>query len=229
MGMARGTLTRTTCANPYCCTTRERTAGTTATTAAAAANATGSCRSTTTATAPPTPPKSATTAAAAAKHAAPARLHIQFTELGAEYVVACCPTHASSPKHTPSSTTAATFTATATAAAIRRRRKTEQKGSLGNTKPDVRQSRLQLTTASLPGRLCRPKFGIWTSSGRSLVEYVGRMGYPDGKVRAAYNANMDQENFLGSDCHLAMEFLWKECFYLSRFQRRVGYPCLIWL
>ena len=228
--MARGTLTRTTCANSYCCTTRERTARTTATTAAA--NATGSCRSTTaaaTATAPSTPPKSATTTAAA-KYAAPARLYIQSTEFGAEYVVACCPTYASSPKHAPSSTTAATFTtftATATAAAIRRRRKTEQKGSLGNTEPDVRQSRLQLTTASLPGRLCRPKFGIWTSSGRSLVEYVGRMGYPDGKVRAAYNANMDQESFLGSDCHLATEFLWKECFYLSRFRRRVGYPCLI--
>jgi hypothetical protein len=105
------------------------------------------------------------------QHAASARLHIQFAEYGAKHVTACCATHASSPKHTSSPTTATTTTA-----ATERRRKTEQKDTFGHLEPDVRQSRLQSAPASLSGCLCGPEFGLWPSSGRSLVEFVGKLG-----------------------------------------------------
>lgn len=168
MGLGRATNTRTTCANSYCRTAAKRATGT----ATAAANAASSCGPT---TASPPPPEYAA-ATSAAEHAAPARLRVQLPEYGAEHVFTCCAAHTPSSKHTSRFTTPTTFTISTTAAAIRRRRKTEQKDSLRHLKSNVRQSRLQPAAASLPRCLCRTKFWVWASSGRSLVELAGPKG-----------------------------------------------------
>ena len=151
MGMARRTVSRAICANSYCSTTRK---GTTRATAAAGTR----CSAPATPTKPP-----------AAKYAS-ARLHVQLAEHGTEHVTACRAAHSAATKHAPAATHTATTT---TEAAIQRRRKTEQKTAFWHTEPNVRQSRLQPTSTSLPGRLRRSELGLWAPSRRSLVEFVG--------------------------------------------------------
>jgi hypothetical protein len=170
VGLARRAISRTIRADSHCSTAGERTTRTTATADAA------SPRSATAATAAAT-----STPHAAAEHAAPARLHVQLAEPGAEHVIASCAAYASSSEHVSDSATATPATpatTTTAAAATKQRRKTEQKDAFGYSQPDVRQSRLQFTPASIPGRVCCAEFGVWTSTRRSVVGLVriGRLG-----------------------------------------------------